>query len=104
MAIKKCDDIVVEAEALETEGAEGTTEEAAAEGAAEAEDTDFQGFEAGDGANETAMGSDNLHAQGQEAISQMTAESALEAIQDGELARQFNKRAVILINLTHLCE
>jgi len=85
MAIKKCDDIVVEAEALETEGAEGTTEEAAAEGAAEAEDTDFQGFEAGDGANETAMGSDNLHAQGQEAISQMTAESAMEAIQDEEL-------------------
>ena len=27
MAIKKCDDIVTEAEALETEAAEGTTEE-----------------------------------------------------------------------------
>ena len=77
MAIKKCDDIVTEAEALETEAAEGTTEETTTE------ETTTEETESGE--TDTTMGSNNLAAQGQEALSQMTAEEAREAIQDEEL-------------------
>jgi hypothetical protein len=82
MAIKKCDDIVADAEALGTEAAEGTTE--ATEGTT-TEGAVTQEAEATTGASETTMGSANLADQSQEILAQATPESAMEAIQDEEL-------------------
>lgn len=83
MAIKKCDDIVAEAEALETEAAEGTTEEPSGlertEQGLRDEETET------DGATDTTMGSNNLANQTQEILAQTTPEEAMEAIQDEEL-------------------
>jgi hypothetical protein len=83
MAIKKCDDIVVEAEALETEGAEGTTEEGAGE--RDPLERTEQGLTGEETEADTTMGSTNLADQAQEILAQMTPEEAMEALQDEEL-------------------
>ncbi len=82
MAIKKCDDIVAEAEALGTETTDSATEGTTGEGEAAAQETEAT---TGDGASETTMGSANLADQSQEILAQATPESAMEAIQDEEL-------------------
>ena len=82
MAIKKCDDIVTEAEALETEAAEGTTEELPD---LERDEQGLRDEETESGETDTTMGSTNLADQTQEILTQMTAEEATEAIQDEEL-------------------
>ena len=92
MAIKKCDDIVTEAEALETEAAEGTTEETATE---ETTTEEITTEETESGETDTTMGSNNLAAQGQEILVQMTTEEAMEVIQDEELqelTEEFKKK------------
>ena len=92
MAIKKCDDIVTEAEALETEAAEGTTEETTTEETT-TEETTTEETESGE--TDTTMGSNNLAAQGQEILVQMTTEEAMEVIQDEELqelTEEFKKK------------
>ena len=86
MAIKKCDDIVAEAEALGTETTDSATD-SATEGTTGEDKAAAQETEAatGDGASETALGSATLADQAQEILAQATPESAMEAIQDEEL-------------------
>ena len=87
MAIKKCDDIVAEAEA-----AEGTTEELAD---LERTEQGLRDEETESGETDTAMGSANLANQTQEILTEMTPEEAMEAIQDEELqelTEEFKKK------------
>jgi len=92
MAIKKCDDIVTEAEALETEAAEGTTEELPD---LERTEQGLRDEETESGETDTAMGSTNLADQAQEILAQVTPEEAMEVIQDEELqelTEEFKKK------------
>ena len=95
MAIKKCDDIVSEAEGVVTEETEGT---ASATTAAAPDPADFdasadatqQALEGvmpnkGDGAAASSLNSETLADVGAEMIAQMTPESVAAALQDEEL-------------------
>ena len=90
MAIKKCDDIVSEAEGVVTETTEGTT--AATDPADFAADKDLTEMaelgempNSGDGAVASSMNSETLADKTTEMIAQMTPETVREVLQDEEL-------------------